>query len=461
MRLSRVLRAAVWLLAGLALPATAQGPAAGRGAVAFVDVNVVPMDRNRVLEKQTVIVRDGKIAEMGPSARVQVPDGATRIEASGKYLMPGLAEMHAHLPGPQSSERLVNYILLLYVANGVTTVRGMLGQPNHLELRRRAAANEILGPRIFAAGPAFSGNSARDKATAERMVVEQKEAGYDLLKVHSGLTREVYDAIAAKAKSVGIRFAGHVSQFVGLLRALEVRQASIEHLDSYLPALEKDDSPIRNADPETRARELLKHIDEGMIPALAQATRGAGVWNAPTLYLWQSFTSPETPEQMAERPEMKYATPQWRAAWAQQKRQMMQNARPPEDARRVVEIRNKFVRALRDAGARLLLASDSPQMFNVPGFSLHRELAALTAAGLTPYQALESGTRNPAEFFGSKEFGTVAVGKAADLLLLEANPLADVANVARRAGVMLRGRWLPEPELRRMLDEAATAMQTN
>ena len=421
-------------------------------AVAFVNVSVVPMDSNRVLERQTVIVRGQRVAELGPAFRVEVPEGARRIEGRGRYLMPGLAEMHAHLPGQQAGEDAARYVFLLYLANGVTTVRGMLGQPWHLDLRRRVASGELLGPRIYAAGPAFSGNTVTSVEQAERLVAEQKQAGYDHLKVHSGLAREVYDAIAAKASQLGIPFAGHVSVHVGLQRALEAGQASIEHLDSYLQALEADDSPIRNADAQTRQQQLVRYLDERKIRTVAEATRKARVWNAPTLFLWQTFLSAETPEQLAQRFEVRYALPQWRSAWERQRQSMLRNLAPEEDRRRIVQVRNQLVRALRDTGAKLLLASDSPQLYNVPGFSLHREMAAMVAAGLSPYQVLEAGTRNPAEFLKSADFGTIAVGKEADLILLEADPLRDVGNVASRAGVMVRGRWFTQSELNQQVE---------
>jgi imidazolonepropionase-like amidohydrolase len=161
---------------------TIAGPAWSQ-VVAIENVTVVPMDRNRVIENQTVVIRDGRIAEMGPAGRVKAPDGATRVEAKGKYLMPGLAEMHGHLPSPDSPREFVEHILYLYVANGVTTVRGMLGNPEALKHRDDVAAGRLLGPRLYVAGPGFSGGAAKTVEIGERMVRDQKAAGYDLLKI--------------------------------------------------------------------------------------------------------------------------------------------------------------------------------------------------------------------------------------------------------------------------------------
>ncbi len=178
----------------------AAGISLAQAPVVFENVTVVPMDRDRVIERQTVVVRDGRIAEIGPAGKVRAPAGATRIEGRGKYLMPGLAEMHGHLPGPQTPPEVTENILFLYVANGVTTVRGMQGHPSQLELRRRVAEGSLLGPALYLAGPALSGQSAPSVEAAQRMVREQKAAGYDLLKIQEGLSREVYDAIVAAAK---------------------------------------------------------------------------------------------------------------------------------------------------------------------------------------------------------------------------------------------------------------------
>jgi len=197
--------------------------------VVFTHVGVIPMDRERVLENQTVVVRGDRIAEVGPAATTLAPTAATRVDGHGKYLMPGLGEMHAHVPVPQIEQQLggsseyTERVLLLYLANGVTTIRGMLGHATHLALRERLRRGELLGPTLYTSGPSFNGNSAPDPETARRMVLEQKAAGYDFLKIHPGLSRETFDALARTADSVGIRFAGHVPAAVGLDRALAAR----------------------------------------------------------------------------------------------------------------------------------------------------------------------------------------------------------------------------------------------
>lgn len=434
--------------------------------VVLENVNVLPMDRDRILERQTVIIRDGRIAQIGAAARVKAPDGAMRVDASGKFLMPGLAEMHGHLPTPLASRELVEHILFLYVANGVTTVRGMQGNPSALERRAAVASGNLLGPRLFVAGPQFGAN-AKTVEIAEKMVRDQKAAGYDLLKIQEGASSAVYDAIVKTANEVRIDFAGHVPNEVGVRRVIAARQKSIDHLDNYLEALEADNSPLRDADAQTRARELPFHVDERKIPELARLTRQAGVWNAPTMALWEVFYSGQTGEAIRDSmPEVRYMPRSTVDQWVHSKNTMLQPASNnfmgfgvgSKTGPRVVELRRKILKGLRDAGAGIILGTDSPQTFSVPGFSIHREMQAMAAAGLTPFEILQSGTRNAAIYFNSlSETGTVEQGKRADLILLDANPLKDISNVARRAGVVVAGRWIPESEIQQRLEKLAAA----
>src|SRR5689334_21165975 len=440
-----------------------QQSAEGQPPIAFVNVNVVPFDRERILEGQTVIVRDGRIAQIGPANNVKVPAGALKIDGRGKYLMPGLADMHVHL---SAQPDLAGQQLQLFLANGVTTVRNMIGKPEHLLLRDRVAKGELPGPTIYTAGPPLLGNTVPTPEAGERAVVEQKKAGYDLIKVHEGLSPETYAAIVATAKRVGIPFAGHVTATVGLKRALDAQQTSIEHLDGYLQAMVADDSPVQPGPSQVVLGPVLEHIDESKIPALAAATRKAGVWNDPTLTLFKLIVSDDRPEDLLKWPEMQYVPAKMRDAFAKQKQSTMDHPAPDGERQRYIDLRNKMLMALHKAGAKLLIGPDSPQFFLVSGFATHRELQSFVEAGLTPYEALEAATRNPGEYFAEilktpRDFGTVEVGMRADLLLLDANPLQSVANLSNPAGVMVRGRWLPESELQKILENIRITNSTN
>lgn len=432
-------------------------------SIAFVNVNVVPFDRERVLEEQTVIVRDGRIVTIGAANTTKVPDDALKIDGRGKYLMPGLADMHVHLyPGAAAQNDLAAQQLQLFLANGITTVRNMIGKPEHLLLRDRVAKGELLGPTIYTAGPPMLGNTVPTPEAAERAVAEEKKAGYDFIKVHEGLSPETYAAIVATANRLGIPFAGHVTATVGLKRALEARQTSIEHLDGYLQAMVADNSPVAPGPSQIVLGPVLEHVDESKIPALATATRKAGVWNDPTLTLFKLIVSDAKAEELAKWPELQYVPASMREAFAKQKSSTANlQAAPNSERQRYIELRNKMLMALHQAGAKLLVGPDSPQFFLVPGFATHREIQSFVDAGLTPYEAIEAATRNPGEYFAElmkvpRDFGTVETGMRADLLLLDANPLESVTNLSKRAGVMVRGRWLPESELRKMLDNLAS-----
>jgi imidazolonepropionase-like amidohydrolase len=436
----RVLAGAVTLFAAWR-PATAQIPAVPtQRTTAFVNATVIPMDRERTLDRQTVIVRDGRITAIGPASSTDVPADAIRIDAMGKFLMPGLTEMHGHVPGQAGP--LAHAAMFLFVANGVTTVRGMQGSPYHLSLREQIARGEVLGPRFYAAGPQMAAG-IRTPAIADSVVRAQKAAGYDLLKIQS------YDATVAMARSVGIPFGGHVPDSVGLWHALEARQGTIDHLDNYMDAVTAADFPAAEL---ARVGTVSSNAPYArQIAAVAAATKRAGVAVVPTMPLWEMLYIPPDSASVAGRAELRYMPRTTVATWF---RNIGTGGRVQGDsARRAWKaMRMDILRALNDAGVPILLGTDAPQVFSVPGFSVHREMQSMVEAGMTPYQVLQSGTRNVATHFGTLgETGTVEVGKRADLLLLDANPLLSVANAQRRAGVMFNGRWLPESEIQRGL----------
>lgn len=423
--------------------------------VAFVNVNVVTMAAEEILEERTVIVADGRVSRIGGVEDTVIPEDATIVDGTDRYLMPGLAEMHGHVPDASSAS--LERVLTLYVVNGVTSVRGMLGQPSHLELREQLAAGEVLGPRLFTSGPSFNGNSVSSPAQAATMVREQARAGYDFLKIHPGLTEAEFEAIATTAHEEGIRFAGHVPADVGVMQAMELGISTIDHLDGYMQTLiPRHEDPTGGVGGFFGVR-LAGIAEAERIGAVAAATHKAGVWNVPTQTLFENVVGPDDPATLSNRPEMKYMPEATVEEWAARKRDAIGDGDfDRATADRAIELRRRLILELHRRGAELLLGSDAPQIFNVPGFSIHRELALLVAAGLTPYEALVTGTVNPARWFGAgASRGTVAVGQDADLVLLNDDPLADIRNSRRVYGVMIRGRWLGRAELDRLLDRYA------
>jgi imidazolonepropionase-like amidohydrolase len=422
-------------------------PAPTDSIVAIVHASVIPMDQERVLPDHTVVVRGDRIVAVGPAASTPVPEGATVIDGAGRFLLPGLAEMHGHIPPPQAPPHHIESVLFLYVANGITTVRGMLGFPGQLELKERAARGEIVAPNLYLAGPSFSGNSIDSPEQAASRAREQAAEGWDLLKVHPGLTLAEYDAMAETAREVGIRFGGHVPEEVGLLHAIEMGQETFDHLDGYevyLGTLEG------------------MPIDESQLTEAVRRTREAGAWVVPTMVLWETLYGSVDLATLEALPELRYAPSEQVREWIRIHRERLSD--PEYDAaesRRAIAARMRILEALHDGGVRVLMGTDAPQQFSVPGFSLHREMSRMTEAGMSPYEVLVTGTRNVGEYFANEDdFGTIEVGKRADLLLLRANPLDSTANVAQLDGVMVRGQWLPRAELDARLEAVADAYAT-
>jgi imidazolonepropionase-like amidohydrolase len=426
---------------------------------AITNVNLITMENETVLPDRTVLIGDGKILAIDDAGKITPPQGAQIIDGQGKYLVPGLAEMHAHIPQPRDSTDTSNVeeTLFLYLSNGITTIRGMLGAPYHLKLREQVKTGEIFGPRIYTSGPSLNGRSVQSDSAARAMVRAQKTAGYDFLKLHPGLTLENFNAIAETAAEAGITFAGHVSTAVGVRRAIAAKYASIDHLDGYVEGLVPEEAGVDPAQGGFFGYNFTNLADESKIAELVQATKDAGVWIVPTESLMEHIALPGDPEEMIKAGEYRYVSPRVRRFWVERKKRFLESEEyNAEQARRFIALRRQLLKAMHDAGVRLLLGSDAPQIFNVPGFSIQHELQMLVAAGLSPYQALRTGTVNPARFFNAEsEYGTVAVGKSADLILLDANPLEDIGNVAARAGVMVRGKWLPEQEIQARLAEIA------
>ncbi|HEU4996119.1 MAG TPA: amidohydrolase family protein [Gemmatimonadaceae bacterium] len=462
----RLVPAAVLFAAAFPDSATCQRPS--DATTAFVNVTVVPLDRERTLDRQTVVVKGDRIVAMGPAASTAVPGDANRIDGSGKYLMPGLAEMHAHVVGGNNPnhEQINRDILFLYVANGITSIRAMLGAPNQLPLREQLRRGEVLGPTMYVSAPSLNGNSAPNPDTAVKLVRAHKAAGYDFLKIHPGLSVATYDAIVATAREQGITWAGHVPAAVGLQHAIESGQSTVDHLDGILEATVPDSTGVKQQNGTASFAESINGVQPSRFAALAQQMKARGVWNVPTILVWENlYTQAESPEEMGARAEMKYWPKQAVANFVAQKRnsvgQMRQQGITPELAAKYLALRRQALKAVVDAGAPLLMGTDSPQLFMVPGFALHRELGIIASAGVTPYQIYESGAKNVARYVAEHlkqdgRFGTVAVGNHADLVLLDANPLESVANLTKRSGVMVRGRWVSSAEIEKGLADLAT-----
>ncbi len=423
----------------LALPLLLASPLFAQSLV-LENVRLVDIDSGTVGETQSLGIRDGFIVE---AEGIDAPD--RRLDAEGRFIIPGLAEMHAHVPPGQIGEQRIHDTLMLYLAHGVTTIRGMLGEAAHLDLRRQLAAGEIDGPRLITSGPSFNGNSVASAGAARDRVRAQAEAGYDLVKLHPGLWPEAFEAIAETAEALGIDYAGHVSVAVGLDRVLASGQGTIDHLDGYGQELVPPDHPLHGTDPGLFAINLVAGMDPDRIPELAQRSARAGVANVPTQSLIENWASADIDALMA-REAMAWIPAETRAQWRERAGQIRERI-PEGVGERFVEIRRKLIGALHEAGAPILLGADAPQILNVPGDSVHHELEILVAAGLSPAEALATGTTAVARYLDQPAHGCLDPGCVADLVMLEHNPLADIGHSRSIEGVARAGRWYDREQL--------------
>lgn len=468
------------------------------GAFAFIEVNVVPMDSERVLTRHTVIIQGDRIISIDPADEAVVPRGAQRVEAQGKYLIPGLVDAHAYLLSDSHiSDDHVDEELAVLVANGVTTMRHAAGGPGLLEYRKRIAAGEVLGPQLYVSSPRlasiepdepFAGRFVQTAFEAAAAVRGFREAGYDFVGLAYGNTADVYSGVVLTSRGSRMPLIGHVPAAVGLHRALESGQ-QIEYLDGYLEALL---DARRGGAAELSGVSLwtkdnwnsLQEIDEGRIREVVRATVDAEVWNTPMLASVEAaFAIGDRGGEGEHSPAGRFVSAGVRAALHEARGP--HGGDPPPEAlrRRYLELRKRIVRELYRAEGKLLAGSGDPAWTPPYGFGLHRELESLVAAGLPPYAALRAATRGGADALGSRggvrgevatvdedgmhfgsatiggsDFGSVAVGNRADLVLLTANPLDDIANTQRIEGVMLLGRWLPRKELDELLERSAAVL---
>lgn len=448
----------VGLLAVLALATSAQEPEVLRERLyALTGVNVVDVVSGTVIPNRTVIVRDGKIAEILQGRPLYEVN--TYIRAEGKFVIPGLAEMHAHIPQPAPGSDITREVLFLYLANGITTIRGMLGHPSHLELRADVLTQKVLGPTIVTSGPSLNGNSVKSRKEARAKVTAQKAAGYDFLKLHPGLKLEVFDEIVATAREVGIPYAGHVSVDVGVRYAIESGYASIDHVDGFLEGM-----VTKKVDPNTNGFfgfNFTSLADPGTINGLVRLSKTNKVWVVPTQSLFERWFSPVNADELGREPEMKYMPASTVESWLRSKKNILsQSDFTQAQWEAFIDIRRQVIKELSQSGHGLLLGSDAPQVFNVPGFSIHHEMAGMARAGLSNPDILKSGTVNPAKFFDTENVtGQIKKGYVADFIVLDNNPLEDLAHLKYPFGVMVNGQWLSRAYIQAELAKIASRFE--
>jgi imidazolonepropionase-like amidohydrolase len=459
----------VGLMLCLTIPLRVQAQAT---SVAITNVSVIDVEAGRVVPNVTVVVQGERIAAVGTNA--PVPAGARSIDGRGKFLIPGLWDMHVHTAWPGMMEGFTP----LYIANGVTGVREMFGTPPAVKAwRDTLAGGRYAAPRVVAPGhildgprPIWPGSATAGSAEQGRRAVDSlKATGADFIKVYSLLPRDAYFAIARRARELNIPFAGHVPEAVNVGEASDSGQRTIEHVTGFALACSSREAELREAratagsDPQriravmtSQVQAALDSYDPAKCQALFEKLKKNGTWMVPTLTVLRS-TSHLDDTTLVRDPRLKYLPKAITTGWNPRTDFRMRD-RTPEDwarAKRVYERNREMIGAMAKAGVPMLAGTDVLNPYCFPGFSLHDELALLVGVGVSPIDALRMATLRPAQFLGMTDrVGTIAAGKLADLVLLDANPLQDIRNTTRIATVLANGRVYTRADLDAILANA-------
>jgi imidazolonepropionase-like amidohydrolase len=467
------LMVALFSFAQPAFPQSAPPSAHSRPlAVALTHVRVVDVRTGTLHAGQTIVIQQNKIAAVGPSKEIRIPAKAKQVDCKGLFAIPGLWDMHVHLvfgdwfPGGKEIS------LPMFVANGVTGVRDMGSDLEPVQnWRSEIAAGKLIGPRIYTPGPMLDGPRPRFPssvaiATPEdgrRAVDDLRRRGADFIKLQSLIPRDAVFAISDEAKKQGIPFAGHVPDAVRASEMSDAGMKSFEHLIGIFEGSSPSEDDFLQGG-KTEAK-FLASFEPARAETLSLHLANRHTWQCPTLVWERGGNLLDVTDFSADR-RGNYVPQSWKAVTWKRFREEITGGYGGDNLR----VRKEFIAKelelvgmARAKGVEFLAGTDTPAgVYVFPGFSLHEELQRFVAAGFTPLQALQTATSNPARFFGEEErFGAVETGKAADLVLLRANPLADIANTQQIAAVVLNGRYFSRKELDALLDgvKAAAARQ--
>jgi imidazolonepropionase-like amidohydrolase len=475
-RRMKTLRPLVWshLILGLALlqascPARAQKPYV-TDLLVLKNATVVDVRTGELHPDQTVVLERNRISSIGPSKLTKYPPKADSVNCEGGYLIPGLWDMHVHLAFGDWFPDAKDISLPLFIANGVTSVRDM---GSDLEVvrdwRNEIEDRRMIGPRIFFSGPMLDGPKPRFPssiaiATPEdgrRAVANLRERGVDFIKLQSLIPREAVLAIADEARKRGIAFEGHVPDAMRASEMSEMGMKSFEHLigifEGSSPA---EDDFLKGGKTEGK---FLATYDETRAASLAALLAKNHTLQCPTL-VWERGGNLLDVTDFSADTRAKYVPSSWKdKTWKRFTDEIRKGYGSDDLAtrKRFIEKELEVVQLLHKAGVEFLAGTDTPAgVYIFPGFSLHEELQRFVAAGFTPLETLQAATLNPAKFFGMQgELGAVEEGKLADLVLLSANPLEDISNTQKIAGVFANGRYFYDTEIEKMLKEVESAAQ--
>lgn len=441
-------------------------------------VNVIDATGSPIQSNMTVVINGNRIIALGKTGKVSIPENSVTINAKGKYLIPGLWDMHVHVLFAFGNS---DYRFTMCIANGVTGIREMwtkMDQMSQINLwRKRFYEQPGTIPRIGSVGTMIDGvppiwNDSDTASTADeaRLLVQKiKAAGVDFVKVYSNLSREAYFAIADECKKQNIPFAGHLPYMILLKEAAEAGQRSIEHLtgnnitiyngcDTLEQKIKKElPDSIATGSPFVSLMEQGSELcDEKKAFVLFQLLAKNDIWQCPTLVIFRRYEE----NLLVDTSRLKYIPILERQRWETKTAVLIKNSTPEErdQDRKFLQRAMAIVLQMKKAGVQFLAGTDVSNHYLYPGFSLHDELALLVEAGLTPMEALQTATINPAKFLGTTDsLGTIEKGKIADMILLDENPLTDIHNTQRINAVFVNGTYLPKEMLQQMLHEVEIA----
>jgi Amidohydrolase family len=445
------------LLLARANPDRTQAP------IAFTHVTVIDVIGGAPRRDSTVVITGDRISAIGDSAKLSVPADARVVDATGKFLIPGLWDMHVHWYARDT--------FTLFIANGVTGVRQMFGNSDLLRWRDQIANGSLLGPRMVVASPIIDGPepvwpnsiSVGNEEEGRGAVRRVKQWGADFVKVYALLPRDAYFGIADESKQQGITFVGHVPTSVSPAEASDAGQKSIEHLTGVLIGCsdkegELRDELVKSRSPRPRARiqmMALENYDKKKAADLFARFAKNHTWQCPTLTVLRANAYLRD-ENFRRDARLRYVPRQLQQRWSFSIANRDEGDSP--GAKTLFQKQLEIVGVMHKAGVPILAGTDTGNPFCFPGFSLHDELAFLVIAGLTPVESLRSATFDPAKFFGlDKTLGTIEEGKIADLVLLDANPLEDIRNTQKIDAVVSNGRLFDRKALDKMLANAEGA----
>ncbi len=441
---------------------------AADSVLVFAHVSVIDATGTPAQPDMTVTIRGQRIAEVTRSAQAHIPAHAQIVDARGKYLIPGLWDMHVHMVFGDWLPRNEKVTLPLFVANGITGIRDMGGDLDVLKVwRSGTASGELLGPRMVIAGPMLDGPVPRFPSSAPvanaadgRKIVDQlAKRGVDFIKIQSLIPRDGYFAAAEEAKKLGTPFVGHVPDAVRASEASNAGQKSIEHFTGIFEGCSTIEDQLLKG-PKSLGRNVATY-DPDRAKALIALMAKNQTWQVPTL-VWERGQWLVDDIDLSRDPLIKYAPVAWKErTWPMFTRDILKDmdTDPLPVRKRFVQMELEMTLAMHRAGVPFMAGTDTAAGVHIfPGFSLHAELALFVQAGLTPMEALQTATRNPAQFLGRlSDLGTVQVGKLADLVLLDANPLDDIHNTRSIRAVVLGGRYLARSDLDEMLHQVEIA----